>query len=279
MNEENFDLSHDEKLQAENDFLKLKLMLEHDAKFSTPDEDAPALSPEIENAFLNRIIAFEEQAKNPKYIKVFDRIERPVDFKPSTEIPDEQIEAEWRRLQERLYKYQIVLDVCSPNISARELYRFTTEELFEYEMDDMHVPGMISNFIYDEFHPDYVYDNSRTACDCIRQMLMKEAMEWTHDFRKESLRLNKRFPLTIEAFKNITSYFKNSYDQLEVENIEHAACDITESICTVTGRYSITATSDHQLIMLNGNWIVKFDFNEEWGYWNIYEIQIEGINL
>ncbi len=279
MNDENFDLSHDEKLQAENDFLKMKLMLEHDAKFSTPDEDAPSLSPAIENAFLNRIIAFEEQAKNPKYIKVFDRIERPSHFKPSTEIPNEQIETEWGRLQEYLYKYQITLDVCSPNISTRELYRFTTEELFEYEMDDMHVPGMISNFIYDEFHPDYVYDNSRSACDCIRQMLIKEALEWDHDFRKENLRLNTYFPLTIKAFKKISSHFKSSYDQLEVENIEHTACDITGSSCIVTGVYSATATSDHQPIMLRGNWTVRFEFNEEWGYWQIYEMQMEGINF
>ena len=102
-------------------------------------------------------------------------------------------------------------------------------------MDDMHVPGMISNFIYDEFHPDYVYDNSRTACDCIRQMLVKEALEWDHDFRKENLRLNNHFPVTIKAFKKISSYFKNSYDQLEIENIEHTACDITEGNCIVTG--------------------------------------------
>lgn len=29
MSDENFDLSHNEKLQAENDFLKVKLMPEH----------------------------------------------------------------------------------------------------------------------------------------------------------------------------------------------------------------------------------------------------------
>ena len=168
---------------------------------------------------------------------------------------------------------------CGPNISARELYRFTTEELFEYEMDDMYVPGMMTNFIYDEFHPDYIYDNSCTACDCIRQMFIKEAIEWDYDFRKENLRLNNHFPVTIKALEKIASHFKSSYDQLEVENVEHTSCNITGDNCIVTGVYSATATSNHQPVMFSGNWTVKFEFNEEWGYWHIYEMQMEGIDF
>lgn len=279
MNNENLHLNEEEKLQAENDFLKMKLMLEHDTKFSEQDLDLPSLSPAVENEFLNYVIAFEEQSKHPKYIRVFDRIDRPTHFKAVTEIPDTAIEAEWEKLQDHLYKYQITLDVCSPNIPVRELYRFAVEELFEYEMNDMDIPGMMTGFIYDEFHPDPVYENSRAASDCIRQILIDNPLEWVHDFRKEKLRLNRHFPLTIEALKAKTLSFKNSYDTLEVEIFEDIVCNINEGICEVTGRYTLNATSDHQPIILKGNWTVKLELDKDSGYWNIYEVQIEGIGF
>ena len=279
MDKDNFPLNEEEKLQVENDFLKMKLMLEHNAKFSEPDPDLPPLEPAVENEFLNYIVAFEEQSMHPKYIRVFDRIERPSHFKPVTEIPDTEIEAEWEKLRDYLYKYQITLDVCSPNIPAKELYRFTVEELFEYEMNDMNIPGMMTGFIYDEFHPDPVYENGRTARDCIRQMLIQEPLEWAHDFRKENLKLNNHFPLTIEAFQTKILPFKNSYDRLEAEIAEETACDINQGICVITGRYTVNATSNLQPIVLKGNWTVKFEWEEAWGCWNIYEVQVEGIDF
>lgn len=279
MNSENLPLNDEEKLQAENDFLKMKLMLEHGAKFPEADPGLPLLAPAVENEFLDYIIAFEEQSKHPKYIRIFDRIERPTHFKPATEIPDTAIEAEWKKLQDHLHKYQITLDVCSPNIPVRELYRFTVEELFEHEMDDMDIPGMTTGFIYDEFHPDPVYENSRAASDCIRQILIDKPLEWVHDFRKEKLRLNKHFPLTIEALKTKTLSFKNSYDTLEAEIAEDTVCNINESNCVITGKYTVNATSDHHPIILKGNWAVTLELDKDSGYWNIYEVQIEGIEF
>lgn len=272
-------MNKEEKLKDENDFLKMKLMLEHGARFSEQNPDQP-LSPTVENEFLNHIVAFQEQSNNPKYIRVFDRIECPAHFKPVAEIPDEEIDNEWEKLQDHLYKYHIRLDVCSPNITIRELYRFTVEELFEHEMNDMDIPGMTTNFIYDEFHPDPVYDNSRAASfDCIHAILQKEPLEWVHHFRKKNLRLNNHFPLTTEELKTITSRFKDSYDALEVENAGYTACDIDKDTCVVTGAYTVIAMMAHESVTLGGNWTVKLELDKEWGYWYIYEMQIEGIDF
>ncbi|MGN6494091.1 MAG: hypothetical protein ACTHLE_19005 [Agriterribacter sp.] len=62
---------------------------------------------------MNRVIAFEEQSKNPKYIKVFDKIARPAFFKSVAEISEAELGAKWKELQEYLYQYRITLDVCS----------------------------------------------------------------------------------------------------------------------------------------------------------------------
>ncbi|MEI9806727.1 MAG: hypothetical protein WDO16_01940 [Bacteroidota bacterium] len=133
-------------------FLKMKLMLERGASFGGNENNE--LPPEIENQFLNNVMAFEDHFQDYKMIKVFDKIGRPHHFKPASEIPDDEIKKAWSELQAHLNEHSIDLDVCSPNIPVRELYRFAVEELFEQEMDDMDMPGWTTHFIYDEFHPD-----------------------------------------------------------------------------------------------------------------------------
>src|SRR5687767_10939002 len=104
----------------------MKLTLEQGAQFETMQNEE-GLPADIENQFLNYIMAYEKQAAERKVIKVFDKIQRPNHFKPVNEISDEEIENAWNSLDEYLQKYGIELSVCSPNISDRELYRFTTE--------------------------------------------------------------------------------------------------------------------------------------------------------
>ena len=50
----------EEQLKAENDFLKMKLMLEKGAEFHTSG-DSMELPPEAENMFLKNIMEFERQ--------------------------------------------------------------------------------------------------------------------------------------------------------------------------------------------------------------------------
>ncbi|MDQ6903188.1 MAG: hypothetical protein M3139_09275 [Bacteroidota bacterium] len=82
MNENFEDLSEEnnENLKNENEFLKMKLMLEQGAEFGTIKSDSE-LPATVENEFLNYIMAFEKQAAERKTIKVFDRIERPEHLK------------------------------------------------------------------------------------------------------------------------------------------------------------------------------------------------------
>ena len=279
MSEDFSHLSEEERLKAENEFLKMKLMLEKGAEFGKMETDTN-LSPQIENEFLNYIAEFEKQSENPKYITVFEKIKRPAHFKPVVEIPDNEIEGAWDELLAYLSKYNISLDVCSPNISTRELYRFTTEELFQHEMSDMSFPGMMHGFIYDEFHPDPVYDNARTAKeDCINYILEKELMQWTHNFKGENLRLNLHYPLTIEQFKNLVNQFKEAYDNLEIIEIAETICMVNDKESWVTGTFQVNATLAGTLVPLSGKWKVFFELDEELGYWYINQVNVEGITF
>ena len=77
MKEKSNDISHEENLKNENEFLKMKLMLEHGAEFGDMKTEGE-VPIDMENDFLNYIMAYEKQAAERKMIKVFDRIERPI---------------------------------------------------------------------------------------------------------------------------------------------------------------------------------------------------------
>ena len=225
---ENFEPAGEgEILQNENDFLKMKLMLEHGAKFGTGETDSE-LPASVENEFLNYIMAFEKQSVEKKMIKVFDRIERPSHFKPVNEITDDEIENAWNELDAYLNKYNIDLAVCSPNISNRELYRFTIEELFDDEMNDMNIPGMMTCFTYDEFYPDHKYDNTRHAGeDCIGVILKKKTrFDWMPLLKKENLRINDHYPLSEKEYIALINRFKEAYEDIQLQEMNDPVCII-----------------------------------------------------
>ncbi|MBD0366823.1 MAG: hypothetical protein ICV53_12060 [Flavisolibacter sp.] len=268
--------NEEERLMAENDFLKMKLMLEHGADFSTSGKDD--LPADIENEFLNHIMAFEKQFAEQKKIKIYDKIERPQHFKPVAKIADNDMEEAYQALLNHLNRYGIDLDVCSPNITTRELYRFVTEELFDYETDDMDLPGWTTNFIYDEFHPDPVYDNTRAAVDdCIKQILRKEPFEWMHHFQTEGLRLNQHTQLSDEAFKTLVNRFQDAYEDIELHAVEDVVCTIQDAVCHITGTYRLSARTNQEVIPMNGKWRVQMQLKEDFGYWYITDVEIEGI--
>jgi len=88
--EEFENMSEEEKLKAENDFLKMKMMLERGAEFEKT-EKGNELSADIENQFLRNIMEFEKQFDQHKITTVYDKIGRPIQFKPVNEIPDTEI--------------------------------------------------------------------------------------------------------------------------------------------------------------------------------------------
>ena len=271
--------SSEDSLEDENDFLKMKLMLENGAKFGTIDTDTE-LPPEVENMFLKNMMEFERQAAERKKIKVFDKIGRPANFRPVNQITESEIENEWKLLSEYLNQYSIDLDVCSPNISKRELYRFTTEELFDYEMDDMKIEGMTSGFIYDEFYPDHIYDNTRYAVDdCIKLIFGPTQIEFMPWLKRKNLSLNDHYPLSEEDFKKRINQFKDAYQDIKLNKLLGIDCEINENFCEVKGEYDITLVLSSEERRILGSWRVEFELDEDGDYWQIVSVQVENIRF
>jgi hypothetical protein len=274
---DNFDhLQGDDKLKAENDFLKMKMMLENGAQFHM-ESDLPT---GVENDFLKRILAMEKFEADPKYIKLYDKMGRPTQFKPVTEIPDNEIENAWRQLEEFLATHLVSLSVMQPNVGARELYRFTTEELFQQEVDDLEFDDMTSCFYYDDFHPDYEYENTRHALEeCLQQILCKKPLDDMTFFRSKNLELNEHAGLPEKAFQEKINRFKEAYDTIDREDIENVACKIDEQYCDVTGDYRLQAKLGAETISIRGKWLVRFGWDEDTGGWDIFKVSLEGIRF
>lgn len=275
---ENFNhLEGDEKLKAENEFLKMKLMLENGAQFEMSEENE--LPAAVENEFLSNMAAFEKQFAERKTIKVFDKIGRPAHFKPVAEIPDEEIEKAWEELSDYLDKYGISLDVCSPNISKRELYRFAIEELFEHETDDMDLPGWTTNFIYDEFHPDPVYDNSRLVeQDLLHDIFRKEDLFCEIHYAKEGFVFNSQPYDDFKIYSEKINRFKSLFDEIELQDFNIAYCKVDGADCEVKGNYKAFAKNEENEIFYEGDFQVKL-IQKDFEYWYIKNIQIDGFNL
>ncbi|MFZ9300329.1 MAG: hypothetical protein ACO23V_05090, partial [Chitinophagaceae bacterium] len=225
MHEEYKYISPDEAIKIENEVIKLKLMLEHGASFSHAGSTS-LISPETERNFLQYIMDFEQREALAKEMSVFEILGCPQHFPEVLEIEDERIGDVLQDILQFMKDKGIQLTVFSPNIKEREIYRFIKEELFEHRMLHIDVPGMITHFVYDEFHPDHAYENSRTAVsECLQEILQTKEMQWTFQF-EQHLSINQHRNLNIEAFRRRMNLFKNRYKHIEALNIECRNCAI-----------------------------------------------------
>ncbi|HZY35908.1 MAG TPA: hypothetical protein VFE53_04625 [Mucilaginibacter sp.] len=180
-NNQNLPLSDDpeENLRIENELMKLKMQAELGAQSFTASE----IDPEIENAFLKNVMAFEQNWANAKPVKVYDLLGRP-DFKRSDDLTDDEIETELDRISDLLSEKNI--DVYfDDEVEGRTRYFFITEELFEHESTFMPMPGMTTCFDYEEFHPNHKKDIERRAEEFISQWFKRSLDEKSWELAPE----------------------------------------------------------------------------------------------
>lgn len=152
-------LSNDqeENLRMENELLRLKFK----AEFGGDSHSTGNLDPALENEFLKQVMAFEHGYANSKRVKLFDRLAQP-DFKPAGELNDEEIGLAFEEVTDLLGKNNIEVDF-EGTYDNRTKYAFITDELFDHKVDDFGMPGMVTHFSYEEFHPNHKLDIENRA--------------------------------------------------------------------------------------------------------------------
>lgn len=143
---------NDDDKRIENGLKKKELEDKYGAVFS----DHTDLPLDLENAWLKNVEAFEESFSNAKTTSVFNFIGQP-EFAKLSALNDQEISKELDRILDLMQERGVSLDtICE--VDEKELYRFITEELMMHEIDDIKIPGMMTCFTYEEFHPNAKLD-------------------------------------------------------------------------------------------------------------------------
>ena len=211
-------------IRIENEIKKIKLSLEHGGNFSSMGETN--LPPEIEGLWLDYIQKFEDEFSKRKTIPVYEYIGSP-DYKLHTDITDDEIETELKRITNIMEEKSVVLEtIC--DVDDRELYRFITEELFKEETNDIHIEGLKTCYIYEEYHPNHAHDITNRCNEFISQVFDKE-MQWTPKFLSlsEELISTGGSVTEAEAIRKI-ELFRDSFGSFSVTSFTISSIAVNE---------------------------------------------------
>lgn len=222
----------EEELRRENEERRRRISQEFGGIFSGIDP----VNPELENLFLRNVERFEEQFSKAKRIKVYDRLKQP-EWIPHENLNEDELEQELESILEKMWQHGIALNtICE--VGHRELYRFITEELFEEMMDDVDIPDMICNFIYEDFYPNHVYNVEQVVTDFIN-LLLQENCNVEDWFFNEQLKVFLK-----EGYEGSDSYtkvrnFVDSYSSFYVLDFSMEDPRLSEDIQSAKMKFKI----------------------------------------
>jgi hypothetical protein len=257
-----------EELNTENELLKLKMMAEFGGNFMGNDE----IPPEVENKFLKQITKFHKLQENASLIQVYKFIGEP-EYDHVNDLSDKQVRSALRKIVRLLIKHQIVVEVLS-EVSEREFYRFITEELFKQEVQNIRMKGWMTQFIYEDFHPNDEYDVKSAAKDITNLIFNKGSMFFEPLFSeemKDSIGLSMEredFQHKVEAFwgqyhnVKLADYEITSLLFSNEKSIATITCNVSYKTQTAKGRrYKNEETQAEYIFekdtIVNGVWVLK----------------------
>lgn len=267
---------HDDELRANNELLKLKLELEHGMR----SYESNGLSPELENKWLRYIYNHEQLFRDCGRISVYNYIGRPP-FTVIESLERKQVTAELERLLSVMRTHGVQLD-CMCEYDDAIIYQFITTELFGVEMDNIHMPGLVNHFTYEDFHMNNQYELERIGIDLIKSI-------YNHEWRAEydsvwvaaAVKCNG-IVHDFHGFSSVIMGFQQRHSFIEIRELHLVEVSVDEK----NGRGQLTASlvylsqthAGHQQ-QQKGDCVINFRKDEETGYWNVIDINMPGITL
>ncbi|MHC1775140.1 MAG: hypothetical protein AB9834_06945 [Lentimicrobium sp.] len=257
------DINHENEdykdLRQENEFMKMKLMLERGANFDT-QEGSNSLDPSIENEFLKNIELFEAAYENSKMVKLYDFIGRP-EFPAPDSISSDRIEEELDKLISFLNERDISLTTLCP-VDPDVLYRFIVEELFETEKEDVHLEGVVSCYTYEDFHPNDEYNLGQSTKDFLNDLFYTGEDFYTYHLANDFADKQK-----LPDFRKL--FASSSVPEVEINQIE-----IENDRAKVTAFVSVVFASEESTIeqKFTGECLLSFIHIDV--YWYVSDIML-----
>ncbi|MBP6335908.1 MAG: hypothetical protein KA444_10600 [Bacteroidia bacterium] len=262
-----------EELKFENEIKKIKLSLEHGAKFM--DQTEGNIPPEIESEFLDYVQQFEIAQQNCKSIQVYDFIGRP-EYKLLTAIPEASLSDELKRLLDILADNQVFIDTIY-EVEEAELYRFITEEFFFEETDDIRIEGMMHCFIYEEFHPNDPKDINRMCNEILERVFDKKSNLDGLDFSlAERVEIDHKVLKKKDFIKKLNE-IREFFGSLNLVSlvINSVLVDSDTACAKYEIEYSSKVEGVDKLVSHSGEG--EFGLINEYGSWSVNRLSIPGL--
>lgn len=261
---------NDDELKFENELLKLKLIAESGAHFSESNNTPP----QVENIWLNHIMAYEEASKDRKMIKVFDKIQRP---QFSLTIDEDKLPSELDRLLEHLFQHHIkVTSICE--VSDREFYRFIIEDLFEEEILDINHNLGYTCFTYEDFYPNHPHDIENRIDDFFQVLTKEEVGLYSWVFSSEFNSVNGTTLTEAEVMLALNNFF-NEHTAIKILPLDNKELKITDNkaVMDVFVRIEAFNKSMNSIVTYEGEGRIALELDFEW--WSITGIDLPGLKI
>lgn len=228
-----------DELASENEFLKLKMMAEFGGNFVGGDK----IPAELENQFLKQIIQYHKLHSDSETVSIYHFIGEP-EYNHVHDLSDKQVKKQLRTLLKLLQKHGIKLDVLS-QIPEREVYRFITEELFKQPISNVKMKGWVSQFVYEDFHPNAEYD-VKNAVHHILIALFDRQGSLYEDFVAEELKDSLGLSSDPEELLRKIQAFHEQYNDIILVNYDYLETDINSNEGTARLLLDVTFKTQKQ---------------------------------
>lgn len=276
MIEEFNDLPPLERMRAENEYMRLKLMAERGAQIHLSEGDSPALTAE-HNRFLRTVLAFEEE-NGQFYTVPFGQVYAiQSEFCPEQDVPDDMMEAAWGKMEAWLLKMGVVVVAKSPRVRPADLYRFVREELVELPILTPTPSGTLMCFFYDDFHPDPEHQACCFAVHAgIVPILAGTTFPPPERFYEPALELSGKRCGSAAEFEQRVQAFRELFDDIAPQTLRAFAADVQETEASFRGDLDATAHTRTETISLRTGWEVKLLRQHPQDQWMIRSVNFDG---
>jgi hypothetical protein len=263
----------EEEQKLDNQVKKLKIELETGAKFFTPD--GSELPADVEAQFLDNIIAFEEASKNSETKTISEILGNPV-LIPEEGLTDEQIHEELTKFYKLLDEKSMGFDVIYET-PEREIYQFISTEFLAHEYEMMSIPGMMYNFIYEEFVPNEQEDLRKDSEKIIR-VIFEQDFEYFYVELAEEINHNGKMLPYKEYIKLLNAMHENRSLELMGLEVTDIAInpDLENAIVTCEIKYSSKFIEEKESLYVDE---VIIHFARKFEFWEAKQISISTLGL
>ena len=195
-------MEQETNIHFEIELKKLKLRAEHGMMF-LGQIGRGKVPPEAVLALLDHVDACEKAREKPVRITVGAFLGTPA-WRPSSELAEDEIGVVLDQVYQEIEAKGITVNVLYLT-EERDIYRFITEELIHLTMNAARLPGTMTIFTYEDFHPNPRAD-IRKRCEDFIDFFVDKSYE-----RFGRIYMNKEMTSAREW-----QDFRNSFDRFSL---------------------------------------------------------------